>query len=70
MKKKNYNSKGNLKNTYHSKKAESIELQETYDKYHLMSDWKVDDAYKERLEKMLALLDLKENYQEEGLYLT
>jgi len=57
MKKKNYNSKGNLKNVYHSKKAESIELREIYDKYHPMSDWKVDDTYKERLEKMLALLD-------------
>jgi len=42
---------------YHSKKAENIELQEIYNKYHPMSDRKVDDAYKERLEKMLALFD-------------
>jgi len=57
VKKKNHNSKGNPKSVYHSKKAENIELQEIYDKYHPMSDCKVDDAYKERLEKMLALLD-------------
>jgi len=57
MKKKNYNSEGNDKNVCHSKKAESIDLREIYDKYHPMSDRKVDDAYKERLEKMFALLD-------------
>jgi len=57
MKKKNNNSKGNVKNVYHSKKAENIELQEIHDKYHPMSDRKVDDAYKERLDKMFALLD-------------
>jgi len=57
MNKKNHNSKGNAKNMYHSKKAENIELQEIYNKYHPMSDRKVDDAYKERLEKMLALFD-------------
>jgi len=57
MKKKNHNSKGNLINVYHSKKIEDISLKEIYDKYHPMSDWKVDDAYKERLDKMLAFLD-------------
>jgi len=57
MKKKNNNSKENLKNVYHSKKAENTDLREIYDKYHPMSDWKVDDAYKEKMEKMLALLD-------------
>jgi len=57
MKKKNNNSKGNAKNVYYSKPKESNSLREIYDKYHPMSDWKVDDAYKERLDKMLALFD-------------
>jgi len=57
MKKKNNNSKGNVKNVYHSKKAENTDPREAYDKYHPMSSRRVDDAYKERLEKMLALLD-------------
>jgi len=57
MKKKNHNSKGNLKNVYHYKKAENTDLREAYDKCHPMSDCKVDDAYKDRMDKMFALLD-------------